>query len=215
MARELRGRNKNNRREKNVILFGVEGKTNKTEKTYFNNFQNRNNPFNIQFASVTCTDPINIVKNTLRYMSINDISKENGDKIYCVFDGDYNENGKDKQLEIKEAIKIAQENGIEVILSVPSFEIWFLLHFKYTTRCFSSNDELTEYLKRFIPNYDKNMNVFSDLEGMMNNAINNSKKLKKHFNINEKDYISSNEYNPSTDVYKVIEYIRGKQNEIK
>ncbi len=214
MAREIkqRQRDKGNRKTKFVILFGVEGK-NQTERLYFNNYQKRENPFNIHFTKGRYTDPVNIVNNTINYMKSNDISIEYGDKIYCVFDGDYNENGKDKQTEIDEAYKLAKENGIEIIMSTPSFELWLLLHFEYTTHAFVSNDEVIKYLKKHISDYDKNKDIYTNLKNLTDDAINNAKKLKLHFGIKEKDNISNNKYNPTTDVYKVVEYIRNKQRE--
>lgn len=213
MARELRRRDKRVKKTNSVILFGVEG-DNQTEKIYFSHFQKRDNPFNIQFVKGTNTDPINIVTSTIRYMEKNDIKSEYGDKIYCLFDGDYNENGKDKQSEINEAYKLAKKYNIEVILSIPSFELWLLLHFEYTTHAFTSNKDLINYLKRHINNYDKNLDVFESVEALIDDAIKNAKRLKKHFGIDDESSISGNEYNPTTDVYKIIEYMREKQKNI-
>lgn len=59
------------------------------------------------------------------------------------------------------------------------FELWFLLHFQYTTKEFNNGSIIKELTKN-VPNYKKNMNVFDKLYDKNVEAINNSKKLKKH-----------------------------------
>lgn len=130
--------NCNHLKRKNVILFGFEGE-NKTEKKYFQNFQGRDKLYNIAFAYGNDTDPVKIVEHIIGYMREKDISSKYGDKIYCVFDSDVDMS---KQLQINKAVLKASKKGIEIIMSVPSFEIWYLLHFMDTTHHFASNDEL-------------------------------------------------------------------------
>lgn len=62
------------RKPKTKILIAVEGK-NKTEKNYFNNFENGQRPYNISYARGTNTDPLNLVT-----MLIKEI--KNWDSIY-------------------------------------------------------------------------------------------------------------------------------------
>lgn len=56
--------------------------------------------------------------------------------------------------QIQEAAKLANTNKIELIISNPSFEIWFLLHFIYTTKYYD-NKSLIDDLKAYVPNYKK------------------------------------------------------------
>lgn len=192
-----RKRNKGNRKRNPFIIIGCEG-NNKTEKLYFNNFNTRN--CIIKFSKGNSTDPKGIVMDLIKYINTEiDIEKE--DKIYAVFDTDINQN---KQFQIAEARKLAKENGIEIIISTPSFEFWFLLHFFYTTKSFSSNIELQNNLKKFIPEYSKSSNVYDSIKSFTQKAINNSKKIENYYIEQEKNWNS--EYcNPYTAVYRVVE----------
>ena len=204
MARRIEQikRNRKNRRTKENILFEFEGK-NKTEEIYFRNFQQRGKPYNIKFAYGHDTDPVGMIKSLINYIKKEDINSENNDKIYCVFDADVDIN---KQKRIDEAIKLASENGIEIIISIPCFELWYRLHYSYTSKMYFSNREIINDLKGYIPNYEKNMNIYNIIEGKTNIAIENSKKLEKEQIRDGKETININ-CNPYTSVYKPVEYI--------
>ena len=75
---------------------------------------------------------------------------------YCVFDTDTN---KEKNIIINKAIELAKKNRIIVITSSPCFEIWFLLHYIYTTASMS-NDDVIKALKKHYSKYEKNINIY-------------------------------------------------------
>ena len=204
MARRIEQikRNRKNRKTKENILFEFEGK-NKTEEIYFKNFQKRENPYIIKFAYGQDTDPVSMIKTLISYMEKEDISQENGDKIYCVFDADIDSN---KQRGINEAIKLASENGIEIIISIPCFELWYRLHYSYTSKVYLSNKEIINDLKKYIPAYEKNIDIYEIIKDKTNKAIENSKKLEKEKIKNGSKIININ-CNPYTSVYKPVEYI--------
>lgn len=209
MARRIEQiqRNRKNRRTKENILFEFEG-NNKTEEIYFNNFQKRENPYNIKFAYGHDTDPVGMINSLISYMKKEDISITNGDKIYCVFDADIDIN---KQKNIDEAIKLASDNGIEIILSIPCFEIWYRLHFSYTSKVYLSNKEIINDLKNYIPNYEKNINVYDIVKDKTDIAIKNCKRLEKEQIKCGKD-INNINCNPYTSIYKPVEYMISKNN---
>lgn len=204
MARRIEQiqRNRKNRRTKENILFEFEGK-NKTEELYFRNFQKRGNPYNIKLAYGNDTNPVSMIKSIISYMHKEDINIENGDKIYCIFDGDLDIN---KQKEINDAIDSAKENGIEIIISTPSFELWYRLHYSYTSKFYSSNKELIKDLKNYIPEYEKNVNIYNIIKDKTDSAIANSKKLEIEQMENGKE-INNINCNPYTSVYKPVEYM--------
>lgn len=177
MARRIEQiqRNRRIRKTKESILFEFEGK-NKTEEIYFKNFQKRENLYNIKFAYVNNTDPVGMIKCLANYMKREDISKENGDKVYCVFDSDLDIN---KQQNINEAIKLAKKNGIEIIISTPCFEFWYRLHYSYTSKKYISNQDIVNDLKNYISEYEKNMDVYELIKDKTDIAIKNAKKLEK------------------------------------
>jgi len=187
---------------KSVILFGFEGK-NKTETIYFSKFQSGNNPFNIRYADGNNTDPVGMIKDVINTMKREDISIEKGDKIYCLIDADVNKNN---QTKIDEAIRLASSEGIEIIMSVPSFEIWYRLHYDYTTGQYSSSEAVSKDLKKYISNYDKNSDVFDLLKDRTSVAIEQIKKLEKHHKELGQD-VTKEDCNPYTAVYKPVEYI--------
>lgn len=69
-----------------------------------------------------------------------------------------------------------------------------------------SNKEIINDLKTYIPNYEKNMNIYPIIEDKTNIAIENSKKLEKEQIRDGKEIININ-CNPYTSVYKPVEYI--------
>ncbi len=201
MNDRLRG--KQNRKTKRVILVSFEGK-NKTENNYLNNYIDRDNNYNIQIVPGNETDPINLVNQTIKKV------KDSGldltyDKAYCIFDTDVDEN---KEKSIEEAIKIANENNIIPIVSNPCVEVWFLLHYEYTTSKMSNN-EVINRLKRYNSHYKKNYNIYKDIKSKTEEAIKNAKKLEKeHIKNNTK--LQSLESSPYTEIYKLIEELKKK-----
>lgn len=195
MSRKSRTLDKKNK----VILCACEG-TNKTEMNYFKRYNNRGNKYTIKFTKGNATDPVNMVKYLVKKMKQEDISTKNGDKIYCIFDADTNES---KQKQIEEAKKIADKHGIELVISIPSFEIWFLLHFNYYTR-YLDNTSLLHELKRYIPTYKKSEDVYDILLERKENAIKNAKKLEEYQKDRGFNKIDV-KCNPYTSVYKIIE----------
>jgi acid phosphatase class B len=106
---------------------------------------------------------------------------------------------------------VADKNNINVVLSNRCFEIWYLLHFTYTTTEFVSTEQLIKALEPYIPDYTKNKNVFDKLEQQADNrknAIERAKKLVKYHENTKGISVYSKESNPSTDVYRLIEIIQ-------
>lgn len=183
------------------MLLSLEGK-NKTEKNYFSKFKD-NKKFAINFSNGNYTDPVNMALALIKDSQYETLDFKHGDKAYCIFDTDVDPL---KQLEIEKAISICLSRDAEVILSNPCFEIWFLCHFTDSTKYYSTNDELLKVLKRNIPEYDKNLDIFDKIKNNTNMAITNSKKLETHhLNLGKKP--RDMDCNPSTEVYKIIEIL--------
>lgn len=75
------------RKQKNNIIIAVEGK-NKTEKIYFNNFDNGKRNYSISFAKGNYTDPLNLVKILAKEINKFELDLTDGDEAYCIFDVD-------------------------------------------------------------------------------------------------------------------------------
>jgi len=187
------------RKRKNKILIAVEG-TNKTEKIYFSNFDDGKKPYTITIAKGNDTDPLGMIKLLSKEIDKRDIDLSNGDIAFCVFDTDVNTK---KNKIIKDAINLAKEKGIRIITSTPCIELWFLLHFEYTTARLSNNSVIKR-LKKYLPKYEKNINIFPDIKDKVYEAIDRAKRLES-FQLQNNKIISMVEANPNTEMYKIVE----------
>ncbi len=193
-----RKRNKGNKNRNSVIAIKCEGK-NKSEKTYLENYKSRD--CIIKFATGNHTDPVGMANDLVKYMQVQDISIEYGDKIYLLIDTDKKQN---KQKQIDEAKRICDDNGIELITSTPTFEYWYMLHFGYTTTKYGSSQEVKNEIKKKIKGYEENMDVYPIIKSGTDIAIRNAKRVEKYQKENDKK-IDSEEANPHTSIYRVIE----------
>lgn len=200
VATKQKKRGQVNRSRTKLILIGTEGR-NKTEKIYFNEFFRSSKNYKVRFPSSTETDPVGIVESAIRYIRNEELDLKHGDLAFCVIDTDTD---KLKQIQIDKALRLADNNEIQVLLSNPCFEIWFLQHFRYSTKNYLSNDEVIRELTMYIQEYKKNANVFDILKNNQDDAIKRAKQLEKyHVDLGRKQ--NSMECNPSTAVYKIIE----------
>ncbi|RLD79307.1 MAG: RloB domain-containing protein [Bacteroidetes bacterium] len=109
--------------------------------------------------------------------------KESFDVVFCIIDLDrILANPKEKQRYCELKLK---NKGLIFIENNPCFEIWFLLHFEFSTRAYYSCNALIKILKKNIPDYIKSENYLSKkdmfyfLENNLGKAIENSVILKK------------------------------------
>jgi len=194
-----RSRSVRTRRCKNILVIVCEGE--KTEVQYFESFRKRNSGVNIKPIHGKCTDPKNIVKFANKCIDKWGINFKEGDGIWCVFDVDEN-----RDEAIKDAVKQAENNTIQVALSNPCFELWYLLHFEYIRSQISRVEAYERLREDFIQGYEKNMKVYDRLLEKLPGAIKNSKELNK---MHEDDHVDlfTKESNPSSQVYKLVEFI--------
>ncbi len=96
-------------------------------------------------------------------------------------------------------------------MSIPCFELWFLLHFNYSTKSYQSCDNLIQDLKKYIKKYQKNNDIFDLIYPNLEKALENSQKLKS-FQIKN----DSNIYlaNPITLVDQLIQELIKQKNMI-
>lgn len=192
-----RGRNRGNRSRNPLIVIACEVK-NKTEETYFKNYNTRK--CIIKFSKGNSTDPIGIVNDLIKFIDT-EIGREEKDKYYAIFDTDVN---KGIQTQIEEAKAIAEQNGVEIITSTPTFEFWYLLHFGFTTKVYTSSGEVVEELKNKISGYTKNMNTYPILKDSTIDAVNNAKRVENH-HIDLGQAVDNENCIPYTGAYKVVE----------
>ena len=184
-----------------VIVLIVEGR-NVTETLYFRQFNKPHTGYSIKvLASGSSTDPEGMLTNLDKFWLSNELDPSKGDRGFIVLDLDCDDQ---KGRLIK---KLEKESEIaHFVVSNPCFEVWFLLHFRYTTHAFSSTEIIRE-LRRSISDYEKNRDVSGILAGRTDIAIENARKLVRYFEENQAQW-PSNECNPRTDVPDILEVIR-------
>lgn len=202
MKREFKKKKRNsaNRNPKPVILIIAEGK-NVTETVYFNSFQNQHSRYSIRILSVGHeTDPQNMLMRIEDFWKKQELKAENGDRAFVVLDLDCD----DKKADLIK--KLSQKStNTRFIVSNPCFEVWFLLHFRYSTHSYLNSNEVIADLKSYIPNYEKTTDISCKIINNIDIAIDNAFKLKSYYDSLERKW-PSNDCNPRTDVPIIIDY---------
>lgn len=187
------------RKRKRLVFVSAEGK-NKSETLYLKSFNNKDIYF--KFVSGNSTDPIKMSKDLIGKMKEEGFNIKNGDLAYCIIDGDFDVN---KNNQIKEADLLSNKNNFKVILSNPCFEIWYLCYFIYSTKLFTSNEEVINKLREYVPDYRKNVsNMRTRLIDRENVAINNAKRLEE-YNLKIGRRKHTIEFSPCSEMYAIIE----------
>jgi RloB-like protein len=142
-------------------------------------------------------------------------------KTWCVMDVETNSTS-EEMADLRDARKLAKEEGIDLCLSNPCFEVWIRSHFKRSSQPFLDcgavvRDVTTEWKGKFGREYKKNDgDVFHKLDGrgLTEKAIEHARDVREKDHIDEASHVVTDiaEANSSTDVYKLVEYLLGKTN---
>lgn len=198
-------RGKVSRKAKKIILIGAEGK-NQTERKYFKAFNQVQSEYKIMAGKGNNTDPVGVVEDLLKSAKQEELDLKDGDILACFIDVDF-KNGRDQEL--RAAMKLARQNNVSVFLSNPCFEIWYLLHFRYSTKLYGSNEEVIKELDSYISDYSKSKDVYDLIENKIDQALLNTKRLESyHLENGTNDRLKKL---PSTEAYKLIEMILEKR----
>lgn len=203
MARDidLKTRGVKRRQQKKVYLIITEGK-NKTETLYFSHYKKQGTDYAITFVKAgSNTDAESLYKTVYQKWRKDGFNYKSGDRAFIVMDIDNDKRKADKVIAL---IKENKNPGIVFIVSNPTFEIWFLLHYKYTTKSYTSGKAVISDLRKAIPKYDKTIDVYPVLEEKVEKALINSRKLEKFF---EGKNWPDSECNPRTDVGDIVELL--------
>lgn len=197
-------RNKQNRKERPMIIITAEGK-NETEAKYFDGFRTPECPYIIKFHKAGhLTDPTKLAESIRKRWDAEEADVRTGDMAFVVVDLD------NKESKAKEIQQLEAKNRVEkFIVSNPTFEVWYLLHYEYSTRSYMNADAVIRELKKHYPGYEKTLDMYPLLKDRMGNAIANAEKLEKYHNAEEHLHPDV-KCNPSTDAYKLVEMIMQK-----
>jgi hypothetical protein len=117
------------------------------------------------------------------------------DEVWCVHDID-------DHPKLDEARVMARDNGIDLAVSNPSFELWLILHFRANPGA-QHRDRMATILKQFIPEYDKHVE-FQRVASGYEDAVTRARSLDKGADDNGEPG-----RNPTTGMWRLTESIRG------
>ena len=194
-------RNKQNRKEKPMIIITAEGR-NETEARYFNNFRTADCPYIIKFHKAGhLTDPTKLAESIRKKWDAEDADVRTGDMAFVVVDLD------NKESKAKEIQQLEAKSSVEMfIVSNPSFEVWYLLHYGFSTKSYINADAAIRELKKHCPGYEKTSDMYSLLKDKMGEAIANAEKLEGYNKAEEHQHPDVN-CNPYTDVHRLVKLI--------
>lgn len=184
---------------KPVALIIYEGKFNKTESNYFTSLNRICDKYTIKSFSTEKTDPSGLLNAIEKKWEEQGLSEEFGDKAFIVLDLD---NDSYKANRIKELME--KSSNAVFVVSNPCIEVWFLNHFPYSTKPYSSSHAVKKELALQIPGYKENMRVFDLLRNDLETAIENSKKQIAYGESCGYEW-PSKDFNPRTDMGSLIE----------
>ena len=125
---------------------------------------------------------------------------DEGDRVWCVFDVDKNSNDA-----LEAAFEAASIERVEISLSNPCIELWFLLHYIQRNASISKEEALRELIRN-IPNYQKGKPIAGEIKAGEHDAIVRAKVLDRQHKRN--GYCANKkECNPSSHMFTLVEFI--------
>ena len=192
------------RKPKKTILIVCEGE--KTERYYLNGLK-REETVSEVFA-ITVVPGRGGSRSQIIERAINQKAQRGEmDVVLCVFDTESLETTQAKE-DLAAARQEADRNNITLYMSNPAFEVWFLAHFRRTSRSFRNCDAVIVELHRewsaaFGQPYNKSdVQVYQRLATHTQDAVTNAKMVVE---IDHKEKPDIADRNSSTDFYQLVE----------
>lgn len=197
-AKDLQRREECRQANKRVLVV-CEGET---EVSYFQEAREhyKLNALDVEINNKGTSDPKNIVAFAKNLFTKARNEGNPFDLVFLVFDKD----NADRYNAAVQAIASSKpKNTFFAIGSVPCFEYWLLLHFKYSTSHLDSARQAETELKKHMPDYKKNK------KSLFNQLVNKLEQAKKNAKQTLQICESNNTENPSTRVHTLIETLEG------
>jgi len=179
-------------------LIVCEGST--TEPEYFKALLRKLRLTAVQVFSPNESKPIQVVESALDKMKRKAKEGIQYEKVWCVVDVEIPPHQTLDQAWEKARVT----DGVELILTNPCIEYWFLLHFKKHTGPFVSNNEVMQELKKVHPSYRKTRIGFEFLYSHTDDAITRSEEVLREKGCGQ----DLRDCNPSTHVHKIVEHLQ-------
>lgn len=186
-------------KKKPLIVICSEGGKKSSEYYYFRNHTNRD--LRIQFSTGNSTDPKGMLDDLLKYIRNEDITSEDNCRIFLVLDTDLDER---RISEIKEIEQECIDNNIEIVTSAPTFEIWYLMHYRNNRLKFQTSKEVKRELQNLNGTYTESMDMYKIIKDSTDNARSTAQSFEQQIIRNKEDLLSSN---PHTSIYKILDVI--------
>ncbi len=188
------------------VLLVCEGK--ETEPNYFESLQKELRLTTVEVEIVgQGAAPKTVVKKAVELVKKRRQAVSRGldafkyDHVWCVFDVE--QQGKNPSL--KPALDQAVANGVDVALSNPCFEYWFLIHFTKCGKALVNGKGVLRELKKHLPGYAKSQDVFARIWPDVDHAIEQAKAMGDS---HRRARTPRTEMDPSTEVYKLVELLQ-------
>lgn len=186
-------------KKKPLIIICSEGGKKSSEYYYFRNHTNRD--LRIQFSTGNSTDPKGMLDDLLKYIRNEDIASEDNCRIFLVLDTDLDER---RISEIKEIEQDCIDNNIEIVTSAPTFEIWYVMHYRNNKLKFQTSKEVKRELQNINGTYTESMDMYKIIKDSTDNARSTAQSFEQQIIRNKEDLLSSN---PHTRIYKILDAI--------
>ena len=102
---------------------------------------------------------------------------------------------------------MARKHNINIIVSNPCFELWYICHYTSSPKNYSSSRELLRDMDRYIHGYSKSKDgIYEITKTNIPNAMRNAENLEKRA-ISNGYIIHTADFSPTTDWYKIFRFI--------
>jgi len=189
------------------ILIVCEGE--KTEPIYFKALKERLRLIMVDVEIVgEGAAPITVVNSAIelreerKQIASKSLTKTAYEIIYCVIDVE----APQPHGSLTDAVIKAKDNKLEIILSNPCFEYWYILHFRKTSAPFNTSQDAKSALRREHHTYsESDTTIFNVVYPKTSDAIKHSKEVLQEQHNDAEDL---SDCNPSTHVHKIVEYLQ-------
>lgn len=178
-----------------------------TEKIYLQHFEER--AYNVEIIPVDpkYTNAYGIVMFAKKYLCKEKLDLGLGDRGYCVFDSDPASNPDIKK--VFQILESCKKDGLYSIFSNPSFEVWFVLHFRnapFGMTAVQMKQCLKGLLRDRCADYSETVDIYDDILSMQEDALRRARSLHKSQK-EVHDTVYSHECNPYTDIFHFIDHM--------
>ena len=142
-----------------------------------------------------------MVDDLINYMHNIDAKSEDYIRTFLVLDTDLSEK---RISEIKEIEQKCKDNNIEIITSAPTFEIWFLMHFRNNKLRFQTSKDVKRELEKVNGTYSETMDMYNRIKNQTDDARSTAQSIEQQIIKDGEDLLKSN---PHSSVYKILDAI--------